>query len=155
MSKGAVQGADTAGNNISPWSKFAHQENGTQRNTNPIDCWVTNNATISIHSTGKPTSSAMKFADWFLARQREAANPVLVHDTGELLEYCTLLHHPKFKVALNILAATEFGWLAQDNGCRVKGMDTLYFIHKSEVPIIKRCDLHQVCLPSPNRKEGA
>ena len=80
-----------------------------------------------------PTLPEESIADRVSRRRRETANPVLDHDTGELLEYRHLLKHPKFKEAWEIAAANEFGRLAQ--GIRdIKGTDTIHFIHKSNIP---------------------
>ena len=71
-------------------------------------------------------------------RRRETpsdqASPVLDQETGQLLEYRQLLRHPKYKDVWNRSAADEFGRLAQGIGGRVKGTDTIRFIHKHEVP---------------------
>ena len=61
------------------------------------------------------------------------ANPVLDHETGQLLKYHALLQHPTYKDAWNLLAANKFGRLAQEVGERIKGTNTIYFIHKSEI----------------------
>eukprot|EP00804_Cyclotella_cryptica_P004359 CCRYP_017999-RA/>CCRYP_017999-RA protein AED:0.23 eAED:0.24 QI:0/0/0/1/0/0/4/0/900 len=75
------------------------------------------------------------------ARRRAQAPPhvdtvhaVLDQETGELLEYRQLLKHPRFKDVWNRSAADKFGRLAQGVGGRVKGTDTIRFIHKHEVP---------------------
>jgi hypothetical protein len=70
-----------------------------------------------------------------VARQRrEAANSVLDQETGKLLEYRQLLKHERFKEVWNRSAADEFGRLAQGIGGRIKGTDTIRFIHKHEIP---------------------
>ena len=61
-------------------------------------------------------------------------NSVLDHDTGQLLEYRQLLKHPKFIEIWTRSAADEFGRLAQGIGGRIKGTDTICFIHKREIP---------------------
>jgi hypothetical protein len=51
------------------------------------------------------------------------------------LNYRQLLHHPKYKDAWAKSAANEFGRLAQGlKDGRVKGTDTIKFIHKDQVP---------------------
>jgi hypothetical protein len=65
--------------------------------------------------------------------RREAANAVLDQDTGQLLKYRRLLKHPRFKDVWNKLAADEFGRLAQGIGGRIKGTDTIQFIHKHKI----------------------
>jgi hypothetical protein len=64
----------------------------------------------------------------------ELACPVLDPDTGKLLEYRQLLRDPKFKETWERSSANDFGMLAQGVGNRVKGTNTIYFIHKREVP---------------------
>ncbi len=76
----------------------------------------------------------LTIAERVARRQRKAANTVLDHDTGELLEYRQLLRHPKHKAIWKKSAADEFGRLAQGIGGRVEGTNTIEFIHKHEVP---------------------
>ena len=77
-----------------------------------------------------------------VARQRrEAAHAVLHQETGELLEYRRLLKHPCFKDVWNRSAADEFGRLAQGIGGRIKGTDTIRFIHKHEIPADRLKDI--------------
>ena len=79
-------------------------------------------------------------AERVAARRRNKEPPtdvvlsVLDQETGELLEYRALLKHPRFKKEWNRSAADEFGRLAQGIEGRVKGTDTIRFIHKHEVP---------------------
>jgi hypothetical protein len=72
-------------------------------------------------------------ADRVARRRREAAHSVLDQETGQLLEYRQLLKHPKFKEIWTRSAADEFGRLAQGIGGRIKGTDTIRFIHKREI----------------------
>jgi hypothetical protein len=76
-------------------------------------------------------------ADRVARRRQEAAanktNPVLDQETGKLLKYQQLLRHPKHKEVWNRSAADKFGRLAQGIGGRVKGTDTVRFIHNNEV----------------------
>jgi hypothetical protein len=67
-------------------------------------------------------------------REKEAVHSVLDQETGQLLEYRTLLKHPRFKEVWNRSAADEFGRLAQGIGGRIKGTDTIRFIHKHQIP---------------------
>ena len=67
-------------------------------------------------------------------RKMEAAHAVLDQETGELLEYRQLLKHPKFRDVWNRSASDEFGRLAQGIGGRIKGTDTIRFVHKHEIP---------------------
>ena len=59
---------------------------------------------------------------------------VLDHDTGKLLKYRQLLRDPKHKKEWSKSAANEFGRLADGVGGRVKGTQTMKFIHKHGVP---------------------
>ena len=67
-------------------------------------------------------------------REKEAVHSVLDQETGQLLEYRALLKHPRFKDVWNRSAADEFGRLAQGIGDRIKGTDTIRFIHKHRIP---------------------
>ena len=68
-------------------------------------------------------------------------------ETGQLLQYHQLLKHPRFREAWSILAANEFGRLAQQ-GCenKVKGTDTIFFIHKHEIPADRLKDVTYVSM---------
>jgi hypothetical protein len=68
------------------------------------------------------------------SNELELACPVLDPDTGKLLEYCQLRRDQKFKETWERSAANDFGMLAQGVGNRVKGTNTIFFIHKHEVP---------------------
>lgn len=67
-------------------------------------------------------------------RQKEQANPVLDDKTGEMFECRQLLHHLNFKETWNQAGVNKFGWLAQGVGGRVKGTNTIEFIHKHDIP---------------------
>eukprot|EP00804_Cyclotella_cryptica_P025603 CCRYP_002838-RA/>CCRYP_002838-RA protein AED:0.23 eAED:0.23 QI:0/-1/0/1/-1/1/1/0/716 len=69
-----------------------------------------------------------------LESQVEHALAVLDPNSGKQLNYRQLLQHPKYKVAWSRSAADEFGRLAQGVGDRVKGTDTIHFIHERDVP---------------------
>lgn len=86
-------------------------------------------------------------------RRREAANPVLDHETGKLLEYRQLLRDPKHKEIWNRAAANEFGRLAQGVGGRVEGTNTIQFIHKHEIPQDRWKDVTYVKFVSSIRTE--
>jgi hypothetical protein len=45
-----------------------------------------------------------------------------------------LLHDPKHKAIWSKAGANEFGWLAQGVGGRIDGTNTIFFIHKHEIP---------------------
>ncbi len=80
-------------------------------------------------------------ADRVARRRREAAHAVLDQETGELLEYRRLLKHPRFKEVWNRSAADEFGKLAQGIGGRIKGTNTMQFVHKKDIPIDRLKDV--------------
>jgi hypothetical protein len=65
---------------------------------------------------------------------RESANPVLNFDTGKLLKYCQFLRDPKHKDIWTKAGANEFGRLAQGVGGRIDGTNTIFFVHKHEIP---------------------
>ena len=67
-------------------------------------------------------------------RQRESANPVLNHNTGKLLKYRQLLRNPKHNERWTTAGPNEFGRLAQGVGGRIKGTNTIFFIHKNKIP---------------------
>ena len=59
---------------------------------------------------------------------------VIDPDTGKSLEYRDLIRHPKLQSTWLRSAANEFGRLAQGVGDRIKGTNTMHFIHPSEIP---------------------
>ena len=63
------------------------------------------------------------------------ANAVIDPDTGTPLEYQQLFHHPKLGQRWQRSASNEFGRLAQGVGTRIKGTDTMRFIHPSSIPL--------------------
>ena len=70
-----------------------------------------------------------------MAQQRqESANSVLDFDTGKLLEYRQLLRDPKQKEIWTKAGANEFGRIAQGVGGRIDGTNTIFFVHKHEIP---------------------
>ncbi len=73
---------------------------------------------------------AERVARW----RREFASPVLDQDTGKMLEYRQLLRDPKHKAIWSKAGANEFGWLAQGVGGRIDGTNTIFFVHKHEIP---------------------
>ena len=99
------------------------------------------NARQAMQSIGPNVSKADDelIAERLLHRKRQlnqihTAFLLLDPETGQLLEYRQLLHHPKFKEAWNISAANECGRLAQGIKGRVKPTDTIKFIPKSKIP---------------------
>jgi hypothetical protein len=73
---------------------------------------------------------AERIAQW----RREFASLVLNQDTGKMLEYHQLLHDPKHKAIWSKAGANEFGRLAQGVGGRIDGTNTIFFVHKHEIP---------------------
>ena len=69
-------------------------------------------------------------------RQDHRERAQLIHDkeTGEYLKYRQLMRYPKYKGTWQQSAANEFGRLAQGVGGRYKGTNTIFFIHKNQVP---------------------
>ena len=45
-----------------------------------------------------------------------------------------LLRHSKYKEAWSRSASDEYGRLAQGIGKRIKGTDTIHFIHEADIP---------------------
>ncbi len=81
---------------------------------------------------------------------------VMGKDTGWLLNYQQLIRNPKYKKAWNLLAANEFGHLAQGVGNCIKGTNTIKFIHKHKVPKSKLKDVTYdqfVCTEQPEKVE--
>ncbi len=74
-------------------------------------------------------------------QRRESANPVLDYDTGKLLEYRQLLQDPKHKEIWTKAGANEFGQLAQGVGRQIDGTNTIFFVHKHEIPQDKLKDV--------------
>ncbi len=64
----------------------------------------------------------------------ESAQLICDNQTGEYLNYRQLIREPKHKEVWSTSAANEFGHLAQGVGGRVKGTNTIFFIHKDQVP---------------------
>ena len=76
--------------------------------------------------------------------------------TGKLLEYKQLINHPKYREDWLLSSANEFGRLAQGVGGRISGTDTIFFIHKHEVPEDQFRDTTYakfVCNERPQKKE--
>jgi len=67
-------------------------------------------------------------------RRQESANPVLDFNTGKLLEYCQLLWDPKHKEIWTKAGANEFDRLVQGVGGQIDRTNTIFFVHKHEIP---------------------
>ena len=62
------------------------------------------------------------------------ANAVLNKATGQPLEYRQLIKHPQCRNSWLHSSANEFGCPAQGTGNRIQGTNTIFFIHKQEIP---------------------
>jgi hypothetical protein len=65
---------------------------------------------------------------------KEHACEVFDEESGKQLKYRQLITHPKYKEIWMHSSANEFGRLAQGVGGRIQGTNTIYFIHKHQVP---------------------
>ena len=86
----------------------------------------------------------------------EHANEIFDAETGKLLKYCKLISHPKYREAWMNSSANKFGQLAQGVGNRIKGTDTIFFIHKHQIPPDRWKDVTYaqfVCELKPNKTE--
>ncbi len=87
----------------------------------------------------------------------EYDNAILDGGTGALLQYRHLFNSPKYKKDCFISAGNEVGRLAQGMPSRdIKGMDTLFFIKKSELPTDRWKDITYAqfgCDVRPQKKE--
>ena len=61
-------------------------------------------------------------------------NAVMDEETGDLLEYRQLRANPKYKATWGKSFGNEIGRLAQGMPGRVEGTNTIFFIHKKQVP---------------------
>eukprot|EP00804_Cyclotella_cryptica_P025587 CCRYP_002823-RE/>CCRYP_002823-RE protein AED:0.29 eAED:0.29 QI:0/0/0/1/0/0/2/0/609 len=86
---------------------------------------------------------AGRFPDAFrkLEQYVDQALAVLDVDSGKQLNYRQLLKHPRYKDAWSRSAADEFGRLAQGVGTRVKGTNTIQFIHETDIPRNRKRDV--------------
>jgi hypothetical protein len=86
----------------------------------------------------------------------QQALAVMGKNTGRLLNYWQLILNPKYKKTWNLFAANKFGCLAQGVGNRIKGTNTIKFIHKHEVPKSRLKDVTYgqfVCTEQPEKTE--
>ena len=87
---------------------------------------------------------------------RDYANNVFDADSGKLLKYRQLLTNPRYQLVWNTSSANEFGSMAQGVGNRIKGTNTIFFVHKHQVPQERMKDVTYVkfvCELKPNKKE--
>jgi hypothetical protein len=64
----------------------------------------------------------------------EYANEIFDEESGKLMKYRQLITHPKYKEVWFHSSSNEFGRLAQGVGGRIQGTNTIFFIHKHQVP---------------------
>jgi len=86
----------------------------------------------------------------------EFANEIFDADSGKMLKYRQLITHPEHKEVWYHSSANEFGRLAQGVGGRIQGTDTIFFIHKYQVPADRWKDVTYakfVCELKPNKAE--
>ena len=91
-----------------------------------------------------------------LQMQEQTERAQLIHDneTGTYLNYCQLIWNPMHKEMWSRSAANEFGRLAQGVGGRNKGTNTIFFIHKNQVPTDRMKDVTYgsfICNYKPNK----
>jgi hypothetical protein len=86
----------------------------------------------------------------------QQALAVMEKDTGWLLNYQQLICNLKYNKAWNLLAANKFGCLAQGVGNRIKGTNTIKFIHKHESTEeqIEGRNKRSACLHQTTQKGG-
>ena len=65
---------------------------------------------------------------------KEFLAAVLNEETGELMEYRHFIGNPKYRELWQSSYGDEFDRLAQGMLGRVEGTDTIFFIHKKDVP---------------------
>ena len=110
---------------------------------------------LEVSDTGLSAKqmSARKFPQQFIL---DYASAVLDEETGELLEYRHLIKNPKYKKDWGYSFGNEIGRLAQGMPGRTKGTNTLYFIHKHEIPSNRWRDVANgriVCDVRPQKAE--
>jgi hypothetical protein len=84
------------------------------------------------------------------------ANEIFDEDSGQMLKYRKLITHPKHCDVWLHSSANEFGRLAQGVGNRIQGTDTIFFIHKHQIPEDRFKDVTYakfVCELKPNKAE--
>ena len=103
-----------------------------------------------------PFETLNSLKQFAMEKDCEEVNAVLDKQTGKLLEYKQLITHPKYREDWLLSSANEFGRLAQGVGGRISGTDTIFFIHKHEVPEDRFRDTTYakfVCNERPQKKE--
>ena len=89
--------------------------------------------------------------------ENEVHHAMAVMDAeGKMLNYRQLIRNPKYKKQWNVSAANEFGRLANGVGGRIKGTNTIKFVHKRDVPKARMKDVTYgqfVCTVRPEKAE--
>jgi hypothetical protein len=74
--------------------------------------------------------------------EQALAAGVMDKNTGKILQYCQLLHHPTLKQAWTKSSANEFGRLAKGVGGRIKNpTETIRFIKYKDIPKDRQRDI--------------
>ncbi len=84
------------------------------------------------------------------------APAIMDAETGKVLNYRQLMQSQKHKEKWSISSANEFGRLANGVGGRIKGTNTIKFIHKRDVSNKQMKDVTYrkfVCTIRPEKKE--
>jgi hypothetical protein len=92
---------------------------------------------IRKHLEAKTMARIPQRSTYLRRTTRSTKQAQLIHDKemNTYLNYCQLLRHPKYKDTWAKSAANKFGRLVQGlKDGRVKGTDTIKFIHKDQVP---------------------
>ena len=108
---------------------------------------------ISGAKTSARSMASRKYSTQFLC---DMAAAVLDDETGELLEYRHLIKRPKYKDAWHYSFGNEIGRLAQGMPGWNVGTNTLFFIHKHEIPSERWKDVTSgriVCNERPQKEE--
>ena len=71
----------------------------------------------------------------------EMACEIFDEESGTQLKYRQLINHPKYREIWMHSSANEFGRLAQGVGGRIQGTNTIFFIHKYQVPVDRLGDV--------------
>ncbi len=62
------------------------------------------------------------------------ANEVFDEESGKLMKYQQLITHPRYQEVWMHSSTNEFGRLAQGIGGCIQGTNTIFFVHKDQVP---------------------
>ena len=100
-------------------------------------------------------NSTIKNLDHLAHHANEHCYSVTHHSTRKQMEYRHLIKDPHYKVEWLLSCANEFGRLAQGIKGRVAGTNTIFFIHKHQMPKGKRATFGRtVCTIRPEKEES-